>query len=107
MQGLAGALLTDVPTGCVLLGQRNVEQVEAAAHLGSALSKADADWVKDFIKSNRTKELDEFSGTRIKKNLFRAFLNKNLIFLEGWTVKKSRNNKIILVDTKALIQIGG
>lgn len=50
MYGLVGALLTNVPTGCVLLGQRNVEQVKAAVHLGSALSEVDADWVKGLYK---------------------------------------------------------
>ena len=45
MHGLVDALLTDVPTGCVLLGQRNVEQVEAAAQLGESLSNEDGDWV--------------------------------------------------------------
>ncbi|MBC8346534.1 MAG: aldo/keto reductase [Candidatus Marinimicrobia bacterium] len=46
MHGLVDALLTDAPTGCVLLGQRNGVQVEAAAQLGSALSYEDAEWVK-------------------------------------------------------------
>jgi aryl-alcohol dehydrogenase-like predicted oxidoreductase len=50
MHGLVDALLTDVPTGCVLLGQRNVEQVEAAAQLGEALSNEDGDWVNGLYK---------------------------------------------------------
>jgi len=50
MHGLVDALLTDVPTGCVLLGQRNVEQVEAAAQLGAALSNEAGDWVKGLYK---------------------------------------------------------
>ena len=50
MHGLVDALLTDVPTGCVLLGQRNVVQVEAAAQLGEALSNKDGDWVKGLYK---------------------------------------------------------
>lgn len=50
IHGLVDALLTDAPTGCVLLGQRNVSQVEAAAQLGSPLSEADADWVKALYK---------------------------------------------------------
>ena len=50
MHGLVDALLTDAPTGCVLLGQRNVEQVEAAAQLGEALSNKDGDWVKGLYK---------------------------------------------------------
>jgi len=50
MHGLVDALLTDAPTGCVLLGQRNVEQVEAAAQLGEALSNEAEDWVKGLYK---------------------------------------------------------
>ena len=50
MHGLVDTLLTDVPTGCVLLGQRNVEQVEAAAQLGAALSNEAGDWVKGLYK---------------------------------------------------------
>ena len=45
MHGLVDALLSDAPTGCVLLGQRNVSQVKVAATLGTELSKTDADWV--------------------------------------------------------------
>jgi aryl-alcohol dehydrogenase-like predicted oxidoreductase len=50
MHGLVDTLLTDAPTGCVLLGQRNVEQVEAAAQLGEALSNEAGDWVKGLYK---------------------------------------------------------
>jgi hypothetical protein len=39
-----------VTTGCVLLGQRNVQQVEAASLLGNGLSKEDAQWVKALYK---------------------------------------------------------
>ena len=46
LHGLLGALLEDSPTGCVLLGQRNVSQVKAAAELGEALSATDAEWIK-------------------------------------------------------------
>ncbi|MFH1852988.1 MAG: aldo/keto reductase [Candidatus Neomarinimicrobiota bacterium] len=45
LHGLSGALLTDAPTGCVLLGQRNPQQVEAAATLGEPLSAAESAWV--------------------------------------------------------------
>jgi hypothetical protein len=51
LHGLVDALLTDAPKGCVLLGQRNVEQVEAAAQLGEALSNEAADWVKELYKA--------------------------------------------------------
>ena len=50
MHGVVDALLTDVETGCVLLGQRNVAQVKAAAQLGSALPETDANWVKNLYK---------------------------------------------------------
>ncbi len=45
LHGLVGALLSDVNTGGVLLGQRDPQQVEAAASLGEALSAEDAAWV--------------------------------------------------------------
>jgi aryl-alcohol dehydrogenase-like predicted oxidoreductase len=45
MHGIVNALFSDAPTGCVLLGQRNIQQVEAASRLGDVLSKKDADWV--------------------------------------------------------------
>lgn len=48
MHGLVDALLTDASTGCVLLGQRNEEQVEAASQLGEPLSDEDAKWVKSL-----------------------------------------------------------
>ena len=50
LHGLLGALLTDSPTGCVLLGQRDVNQVNAAAELGEVLTDTDADWVKKLYK---------------------------------------------------------
>jgi len=50
LHGLLGALLEDSPTGCVLLGQRNVDQVLAAAELGEALSSIDAKWVKKLYQ---------------------------------------------------------
>lgn len=46
LHGLVDALLTDAHTGCVLLGQRNVHQVEAAATLGKPLNTEEAAWVK-------------------------------------------------------------
>jgi aryl-alcohol dehydrogenase-like predicted oxidoreductase len=45
MHAVVGALLTDNPTACVLLGQRNAKQVAAAATAGEALSEADSQWV--------------------------------------------------------------
>lgn len=46
LHAVIGALLTGNPTACVLLGQRNVKQVEAAAAVGEALSEEDAAWVR-------------------------------------------------------------
>jgi aryl-alcohol dehydrogenase-like predicted oxidoreductase len=48
---VTGALLTANPTACVLLGQRNVRQVEAAAGAGEALSEADAQWVRSLYNA--------------------------------------------------------
>jgi myo-inositol catabolism protein IolS len=45
MHAVIGALLTNNPTACVLLGQRNAKQVSAAASVGEALSESDARWV--------------------------------------------------------------
>ncbi len=46
LHGLLGALLADSPTGCVLLGQRDENQVKAAAELGETLTEADTAWIK-------------------------------------------------------------
>ncbi len=46
LHGLLGALLADSPTGCALLGQRDVNQVKAAAELGEILTDKNAVWVK-------------------------------------------------------------
>ena len=50
LHGLLGALLADSPTGCVLLGQRNEEQVLAASELGDPLSGSDAQMVKELYE---------------------------------------------------------
>ena len=50
MHGLIAPLLQDAPTGCVLLGQRNEEQVLRASELGESISKEDARWVKKLYK---------------------------------------------------------
>ena len=50
LHGLLGALLSDSPTGCVLLGQRNVSQVNAAAELGETLSGDDYAWIKKLYQ---------------------------------------------------------
>jgi myo-inositol catabolism protein IolS len=51
LNAVTGALLTGNPTACVLLGQRNVRQVEAAAAAGEALSAEDAAWVRAQYRS--------------------------------------------------------
>ncbi len=50
LHGLVDALLSDAPTGCVLLGQRNPQQVEAAATLGTPLASDDVSWIKDLFR---------------------------------------------------------
>jgi len=52
LHGVVNALFSDSPTGCALLGQRNVDQVEAAAALGDLLSNEDSDWVKSLYQAN-------------------------------------------------------
>ena len=52
MHGVVDALFSDSPTGCALLGQRNVAQVEAAATLGEILSHQDTEWVKELYKKD-------------------------------------------------------
>jgi myo-inositol catabolism protein IolS len=46
LHAVVGALLTDNPTACVLLGQRNPKQVAAAAAVGDGLTKDEAEWVR-------------------------------------------------------------
>jgi len=50
MYGIINSLFFDSPTGCVLLGQRNIDQVEAASSLGDVLSRKDTNWVKSLYK---------------------------------------------------------
>ena len=51
MRGIIDALLFDASSGCVLLGQRNIDQVNTAATLGSKMSKKDVNWVKSLYYS--------------------------------------------------------
>ena len=51
MHGIVNALFFDSPTGCVLLGQRNIKQVETASSLGEILSEEDTNWVKSLYKA--------------------------------------------------------
>ena len=50
MYGVVNALFFDSPTGCALLGQRNVRQVNTASLLGQLLSEEDSIWVKSLYK---------------------------------------------------------
>ena len=51
MRGIIDSLLLDSPSGCVLIGQRNVQQVKVATTLGGVLSKEDVDWVKSLYNN--------------------------------------------------------
>jgi len=51
MHGIIDTLLTDASSGCVLLGQRNIDQVNTAATLGGKMSKKDVNWVKSLYCS--------------------------------------------------------
>jgi aryl-alcohol dehydrogenase-like predicted oxidoreductase len=50
LNALIGALLSDSPTGCVLLGQRNPSQVDSAAAAGEPLSNEEAEWVRKLYR---------------------------------------------------------
>ena len=50
MHGLIAPLLDDAPTGCVLLGQRNEDQVVKASQLGESISREDAEWVRKLYR---------------------------------------------------------
>ena len=51
MRGIIDSLFFDSPSGCVLLGQRNIEQVNIATTLGGVLLKEDVDWVKSLYNN--------------------------------------------------------
>jgi myo-inositol catabolism protein IolS len=50
LHAVLGALLTDNPSACVLLGQRNPKQVAAAAAVGDALTREEAEWVRTMYR---------------------------------------------------------
>lgn len=52
LHGLLGALLSDAPTGCVLVGLHRPEHVAAAASVGDRLSPDDARWVRHLYREN-------------------------------------------------------
>lgn len=51
LDALTGVLLADNPTACVLLGQRNKQQVDAAAECGADLSPEEAQWVRRLYRT--------------------------------------------------------
>jgi aryl-alcohol dehydrogenase-like predicted oxidoreductase len=52
LHALVGALLSDTPTGCALVGLRRPEHAVAAAAAGEPLSGEDARWVRDLYRKN-------------------------------------------------------
>jgi aryl-alcohol dehydrogenase-like predicted oxidoreductase len=50
LHAVTGALLAGNPTATVLLGQRNAQQVDAAARAGEALSVEEAEWVRGVYR---------------------------------------------------------
>ena len=50
MRGLVDALFDDAKSGCVLLGQRNVDQVNVASTLGEPMDEKDSVWVKSLYQ---------------------------------------------------------
>jgi aryl-alcohol dehydrogenase-like predicted oxidoreductase len=50
LSSLIGVLLTDAPTGCVLVGLRQPRHVEAATLVGSPLTEEDAAWVRRLYR---------------------------------------------------------
>ena len=50
MFGVVNALFNDSPSGCVLLGQRNIDQVLIAASLGDLIKDEDSTWVKSLYQ---------------------------------------------------------
>ena len=51
MYGIINCLFTGTKNACVLLGQRNVDQVETAAMLGDILPEKDYQWLKDLYST--------------------------------------------------------
>ena len=50
MFGVVNALFNDSPSGCVLLGQRNIDQVLIAASLGDLIKDEDSTWVNSLYQ---------------------------------------------------------
>jgi len=52
LHGLVGALLADSPNACVLLGQRQPQQVRAAGRVGEPLTAEELTWVRQIYQEN-------------------------------------------------------
>lgn len=50
LHAVTGALLAGNPTATILLGQRNAQQVDAAARVGEALTPEEAEWVRGVYR---------------------------------------------------------
>ena len=48
MYGIVNSLFYDSPTGCVILGQRNTEQVQIASSLGEIIPEKESEWIKSL-----------------------------------------------------------
>lgn len=50
MRGVIDTLISDSKNSCVLLGQRNIDQVNVAKTLGDSMSPEDVNWVKELYR---------------------------------------------------------
>lgn len=50
LHALLGSILSDVTSGCALLGLRNREQAEAAGRVGETLGEADLAWLRELYR---------------------------------------------------------
>ena len=57
LSALLGTLLSDTPTGCVLLGMRSPAHVQAALAAGKELSQEDAAWVRALYNEGGRKTI--------------------------------------------------
>ena len=50
MRGVIDTLISDSKNSCVLLGQRNTDQVHVAKTLGESMTSEDVNWVKELYR---------------------------------------------------------
>ncbi len=50
MRGVIDTLISDSKNSCVLLGQRNIDQVHVAKTLGESMTSEDVNWVKELYR---------------------------------------------------------